>query len=153
MDLDMLIYELIRKGDLSIGQLAKKLGVSENYLYKISLPEFNQNNANAPLRKIIAIAKHQKSKKLAEYVAQEFNGMFVTIPRSARDRRDENEIVNDYQRTTSRAVQMLMEYFEKPDEDNYNQLIKQLRDVMEKSEGIRRRAKKDGFKQMELFEN
>lgn len=152
MDLDMIIYSLIRDGDLSIGQLASKLGVSENYLYKMSLPEYNENNVNIPFRKIVAIAKHQKSKKLAEYVAQEFNGMFVTIPRSARDRRDENKIVSDYQQCTNKAVQLLIRYFQKPNEENYKELIEQLRDVMEKSEGIRRRAQKDGFKQMEIFD-
>ena len=153
MSLDIIVQQLIREGRLSLKQLATLLGVSENYLYKMSMPEWNDNHANIPLRKMIAIAKHQKSKKLAKYIAKEFNGIFVTLPRAARERQDFNKIVNEYSRLTNKTVQALMDFFQEPSQENHEDVLKKLRRVMEKSEGIRRRVKKDGFQQMELFED
>lgn len=150
--LEMLVYKLIREGDVPIRKLARLLGVSENYLYKMSLPEMNENWSDIPCRKLIAIGYHQKSDDLPKFMAREFGGVFVKIPRAARDRRDRNKIISNYQATTTGAVRSLIDYFERPNEENYDDLLEKIEKVMSKSEGIRRRARKDGFQQMELFE-
>ena len=78
MNFEMITMDLIRNGKLNIKQLAERMGMSENYLYKMSMPDWNQAHADIHFRTITAIAKHQGSLALAKYVAKTFGGLFVT---------------------------------------------------------------------------
>ncbi len=150
--MESIVYRLIREGKYNIKQLADRLGVSENYLYKMSLPEWNDAYCDVPFRKLLAIAKHQGEIVLARWIAREFGGVFVKLPRVAKDRRDENAMVNDYQEVTNHAAKEMMDYFDKPSEEGRRAVIAALDDVMSKSAGIRKRCVKREINQPELFD-
>jgi len=149
--LDTLVYQLIHRGQKDIEELAELLGVSTNYLYKMGLPEENGSHSPIGLRRLIAIMKAQKDDSIARYMAQRFGAMFVKLPRVARNRMQQSEMVADYQKTASEAVQMMIDYINNPTSQELRaRLIGLMLKMAEKSVAIQKRLEHDG--QFNLFE-
>lgn len=99
-----IIYKLIHRGPHDIDELAELMGVSTNYVYRMGLPSTSESHSDIGIRRLIAIMKAQNDTAFVRYLAKRFGGMFVKVPRVARDRREGNEIIADYQETATRAV-------------------------------------------------
>lgn len=150
--MDNIVRRLIYGGKLTPKQLADRLGISESYLSRMAQEQYSETYCDTPFRKILAIAKHQNSLELAKWVAKQFGGIFVKLPRVAKNRKEENAMVADYQKLTNKAAQLMIDYFDKPTEGGRELLIEVLDNVMSESAGIRKRCKSTEINQLELFD-
>ena len=148
--LDTLVYKLIHRGKNDIEELAEVLGISTNYLYKMGLPEEHGSHSAIGLRRLVALMKAQGDNSILRHLCKRFGGVLVKLPRVARDKRDQIEIISDYQETTAGVIQLMIDYFNEPaSHELRDRLIEKLYRITEKSVGIRKRVEHDG--QFNLF--
>jgi hypothetical protein len=148
-DLYRLIYELIHRNKLSIDDLAEVLGVSSNYIYKMGLNEDSPSFSDIGVRRLIAIMKAQGDDRIVRYMCQRFGGVFVRLPRVAKDKSESAEMIAYYQESVTNTIKLMIDYFRNPSPNARAVLINMLDDVTAKTVGIRKRVEKDG--QFNLF--
>jgi hypothetical protein len=146
-----LIYNLIHRGKNGIDELAEVLGVSSNYIYKMGLNEDSPSHSDIGIRKLIALMKAQGDDRIIYYLAQRFGGVFVKLPRVAKDKRESAELIHDYQECATKVTSLLFAYFDNPNPNARAIIINALDESISKSVGIRKRIQCDG--QYELFNN
>ena len=150
-NLEALIYKLIHRGKKDINELSELLAVSVNYLYKMASPPGTSSYSDIGLRRLIAIMKAQKDDDIIRYLCSRFGGLFIKVPRVARDKRDWNCIINKYQSLVNRVVELLLTYSEAPSKELQEKLLELLTQAAAQNIGIRKKVEKDG--QFDLFEN
>ncbi|MCK9432530.1 MAG: hypothetical protein M0R00_06200 [Candidatus Omnitrophica bacterium] len=148
-ELYTLVYNLIHRGKLNIDELAEILGVSSNYVYKMGLNEDSPSHSDIGLRKFIALMKAQGDDRIVRYMCQRFGGVFVKLPRVAKDKSESAEMVAYYQECVTNTIKLMIDYFKAPCPNARAVLINMLDDVTAKTVGIRKRVQNDG--QFNLF--
>ncbi len=145
MKLQMLIQKLILKGAHSTEELADVMAVSENMVYRLGLPDGPIEKA---VRRVIALMNLQKDYSLVKEICTKTGHLCVKVPRVARNRQEDSEMVMHYQELVNEAVRMMLDYVKDRNIETKEALLVKLDDVASESVGISKRVQNDG--QLEL---
>ncbi len=140
------LVETIHKGALNVSDLAEAWGLTENSIYKMGLEDSGLLKA---LRRISSLMSLQKKYDILKSLAGRHDFLLVKTPRVGKDRREDNELVAEYQELTTNAIGMLIRFFADPTPEMREKLIDALTDVTERSIAIRKRVS-DG-NQLSIF--
>jgi hypothetical protein len=130
------LVETIHKGALDVSDLAEAWGLTENSIYKMGLEDSGLLKA---LRRISSLMMLQKRHDILKALAGRHDFLLVKVPRVAKDKREESELVQEYQELTTKAIGLLIKFFADPTEECREKLMGALTDVTERSLAIKKR--------------
>jgi len=141
------IQDLILRGRVSIGELADGMGISENMVYRLGMPEGALEKA---VRRVLALMIAQKDFSLLKALCGRTGHLLVKVPRVARNRQEDSEMVAHYQETVTDAVSLMLDYVRERTPASRDALLAALDDVSCESVGISKRVKNDQQMELEL---
>lgn len=147
--LQKFLYETVHRSKKPVAEIATKLGISENYLYRIvALTE--PSSTNFPLHFLIPLMKITKNYSVLKYIASECRFICARIPNVPRNRLEDTDMVYYYQNQTIRGVETLLKFIKKQTLTNKKMAIEELRRTIEETAGILKRLENWG--QLEIWE-
>lgn len=124
-----LLYQTIHRNNKTIDQIADEVGKSSNSLYRYCLE--GESGSEMPISLLLPIMKSTKNFSLLKHIAALCGFVCVKIPRVGISKKDEIDIIDDYQQDTLTSIKLLKEFFNNPNEENYSKAKKSLEVVME----------------------
>lgn len=143
------IYGTIRENKRPIKELADDIGVSEELLYKYS-GKPDESKFYQYIRRLLQIMTATGDNSILDYLEYKRGCIAIKLPTIAINKMEEGQMLDDYQTTTIQAHKALRDFINKPDAKNYKNIDNCLREVMSKSESIRRRCEKKATGQFEM---
>jgi hypothetical protein len=143
----MLIQRLLLKGSHGTEELADVMAVSENMVYRLGMPDGPIEKA---VRRVISLMNLQKDYGLLQEMAGKTGHLLVKVPRVARNRQEDSEMVMHYQETVNEAVKLMLDYVKERTPDKREALIASLDQVASESIGIEKRVEKDSQLELEF---
>ena len=147
MKIQMLIQRLLLKGSHGTEELADVMAVSENMVYRLGMPDGPIEKA---VRRVVALMNLQKDYGLLQEMAGKTGHLLVKVPRVARNRQEDSEMVMHYQETVNEAVKLMLDYVKERTPDKREALIASLDQVASESIGIEKRVEKDSQLELEF---
>jgi L-alanine-DL-glutamate epimerase-like enolase superfamily enzyme len=147
LKIQMLIQRLLLKGRHGTEELADVMAVSENMVYRLGMPDGPIEKA---VRRVIALMNLQKDYGLLQEMAGKTGHFLVKVPRVARNRQEDSEMVMHYQETVNEAVKLMLDYVKERTPDKREALIASLDQVASESIGIEKRVEKDSQLELEF---
>jgi len=153
MSLKDIIYETIHRNKKPIKQIADEIGVSDNYLYRICLPELVDNGSGAkfPLDLLVPVMNVTRNYSRLTHIAALCGCVVVKLPSFKSKISDHQKMIADYQKVTSDANGALLKFFEKPDSNRLQEVQQALDLVMEHSACNQKYIEKVYNGQTEIF--
>lgn len=139
--------QLVHGKGLTIYELADKLHKSHSYLCRISSPT---EDLPFPLEIALPAMKLKKDYNLLKYMALECGFALVKIPKISKSRKEENEMVSDYQSLAADTVKSLLEFLSHPDKNNYEKVNDKLQGIISESLAVKHYVDKKASPQLEL---
>lgn len=136
-----------RKG--AVDAIATQTGIEKGTLYRYALPD-DQSGLDIPMSKLIPIMNASKVYDLLRIMAVSCGFLAVRIPRTARSKRDESEIVHFYQKVCNEAVSKLLDFFENPSEQLLRAAVDALQDVAAESIAVQKNVEHHHQTDLEL---
>ena len=118
----------------TIAELADDIGINEMYLYKML------STGTLKIKHLKPLMKSCKDFRTLKHLCHINGFLCVRLPRVSKSKKEDNQMVNDYQKLTTTTVSLLMVYLEKPSQTNKATLLYALNSVAENSIGIRKRV-------------
>lgn len=131
------LVDTIHKGALDVSDIARAWGLTENSIYKMGLEESGLLKA---LRRLSSLMTLQKRHDILKVLAGHLDFLLVKVPRVAKDKREESDLVQEYQELTTNAIGLLIRFFADPTPEMRQKLMDALTDVTERSIAIRKRV-------------
>jgi L-alanine-DL-glutamate epimerase-like enolase superfamily enzyme len=147
LKIQMLIQRLLLKGRHGTEELADVMAVSENMVYRLGMPDGPIEKA---VRRVISLMNLQKDYGLLQEMAGKTGHLLVKVPRVARNRQEDSEMVMHYQETVNEAVKLMLDYVKERTPDKREALIASLDQVASESIGIEKRVEKDSQLELEF---
>ncbi|MBO8183310.1 MAG: hypothetical protein H0Z28_11065 [Archaeoglobus sp.] len=132
------LYQTAYSSRKSIEQIADETGISPMYLYKML-----SGGCNFPLYKLIPFMNACNDYRVLRHIAHRTGHLLVKIPRVGKSKKDDIEMVKDYQDKASRVIRMLLEYIKNPSEGKKQNIIEALNCMAEESIRIKKRIEKN----------
>ena len=142
-----LLYKTIHRNAKPAAQLADEIGISYSYLCRAGLPT-DESGVRFPLELVVPLMKSAGEYSLLRHLAMLCGFLLVKAPRGFRDRSDEVETVNNYNKLCAITSSHLMEFFKTPSPLLIEKTTESLRSVMEYSAALQKRI--SDYNQMEL---
>jgi len=118
-------------------KIAEENSIKESTLYRYGLPIEN-NGLNIPLAKLAGIMKSAAYYGILHFIAAQCRRIVVPVPRAPRNKLDESEMVQHYQRSCNTAISQLIDFFKSPSKTRYDSASKALTDVASESFSIQK---------------
>jgi hypothetical protein len=147
LKIQMLIQRLLLKGRYGTEELADVMAVSENMVYRLGMPDGPIEKA---VRRVVALMNLQKDYGLLQEMAGKTGHLLVKVPRVARNRQEDSEMVMHYQETVNEAVKLMLDYVKERTPDKREALIASLDQVASESIGIEKRVEEDSQLELEF---
>jgi len=144
-----LLYKTIHRNKKPIALIADETGISANYLYRAGLP-LEDSGVKLPCEYLVPLMNSTKDYSVLNHLANICGFLLVKIPRIARNKKEEIEIVDEFQQTCLNAQKSLMDFFKKMNNDNYAKASEALLEVMTKSASAKKSIDKAVTGQLEL---
>lgn len=125
----MILYNTLHRNHKTIDQIADEVGKSSNSLYRYCLE--GESGSEMPISLLVPIMKATKNFLLIKHIAGLCGFICVKIPKVAINKKNEIDIIDEYQQATIASIKSLKEFFNSPTETNYNKAKDTLREVME----------------------
>jgi len=129
--------------------IADKMGISDNYLYRMCLPD-DESGVKFPLDKLIPLMNATENYSILEYLANLCGFLLVKSPRFKAFKGDSIDLIDNYQDCTVTALKKLKDFFNNPSADSYEAVNEALTEVMTQSAAAKSFVKKTKSGQMEL---
>lgn len=142
------IYITIHRNNKSIDQLADEIGKSSNSLYRYCLE--GESGAEMPISLLVPLMKATKNFSILKHLAQLCGFVLVKVPKVGVNKKEELEIIDDYQTATVNALKFLKDFLTKPTEENYTSLNNSLIQVMELTSSNQKYAEKKLSGQLDM---
>lgn len=127
-----ILYSTIHRNRKTIEQIADEMGISANSLYKYCYE--GEAGVDMPISRILPLMNITKNYTLLKHIAHLAGFVCVKIPKMASiKKRDEVDILDDYQGCTVVSIKALKDFFNDPTAENYSSAKNALLEVMEKS--------------------
>ena len=143
-----ILYSTIHRYNKTIDQLADELGISSNTLYRNCLE--GESGSEMPMSRLVPLMKATKNYDLLKHIAHLCGFIVVKIPRVAFTKKEEIDVVDEYQNATCNSVTLLKDFFNKPTQETFNKVHDSLHLVMEKCVQNSKYAEKKLAGQLEM---
>jgi len=140
-------HKLIHEGKYSINELADLVCRSENYLYKLA--SFTENHS-FPSNLEDRLMELQGNYEPLKIKASKLGFALIKLPRVKAAKGDESEMMMSYQNDASEAVNNLVRFLRKPNNDSYKKHIDSLDKIINASVSHKRYAEKKISKQIDM---
>ena len=144
-----LLYKTIHRNKKPVALIADETGISANYLYRAGLP-LDESGVKFPVEFLVPLMNSTKDYSVLSHLANVCGFILVKIPRVCRDKRDEIDLVDEYQQASVKAVNLLKEFFRHPDKTAYDKASEALMEIMSKSASAKKVLDKQVIGQLEL---
>lgn len=135
------VYRTIHRSCKAVEGIALETGIKTGTLYRYGLaPE--TSGLDIPMRKLVPIMRASGHFGILRVMAAACGFLLVKLPRVARNRDDESELVGVYQRVCHVAVEKLLQFFDLPNLQNCGVASDALKSVAECSYGIDKRIRR-----------
>ena len=136
---DLAAYETLHRSSKNIEQISTETGFNKSSLYRYGLP-IESSGLDIPLRKLTPIMKAAGNYSILKTLAGANGYLLVRAPRAARNKLDDDRMVNAYQKNCNTAVHKLLIFLERPTTKTHRALSEALDTVAADSIGIKKRA-------------
>lgn len=119
-DLRHVLYATVHGSRHSVEQLADVCGVSASYLYRACLD--GESGARFPLELLIPLMNATGNYSLLDHIASRCDRLTVDLPRTAKMKRRDPQVVNDITKNFNACMARLLEFFDAPAEVNVQEL-------------------------------
>lgn len=126
------LYQTIHRSKKSVEQIADEMGISASYLYRAGLP-VDESGVKFPVEHLTPLVKATKNPAILEHLASLNGYILVKVPKYRDSKRDEIDMVDEYQEATTKALRSLKEFFNNPDMNTYQNVDAALKEVMSRS--------------------
>lgn len=133
-----------------VNDIAAELGVSENLVYRWSQSEDSVGFADIPIKRLLSIMNTTNCDAILDYLEARRGRVAVRVPKVLASKRNENEMVSEYQTLTITAIKALKDFLNKPNCENYHKIDGALKVVMQETASINKYAKKKVSGQFEF---
>lgn len=144
-----ILYNTIHRNKKTVEQLADEIGISASYLYRSGLP-LDESGVKFPVDYLIPLMRATKNYELLEHLANLCGYLLVREPRFRGGKRDEIDVVDEFQDATTKAVRSLKEFFNEPTTEHFELVTRMLYEVMQQSANAKRFCEKSFSNQLEL---
>jgi len=124
-----ILYSTIHRNKKTIEQIADEIGISANSLYRYGLE--GESGTEIPLSRLYPLMKATNNYELLKHLAYLSGYVCIRIPRVSMNKKDEIDLIDDYQDATILSVKLLKEFFKNPNQDTFNNAKDSLAKVME----------------------
>ena len=125
-----ILYTTVHRNKKTIDQIADEIGVSANSLYKYCYE--NEAGVDMPLSRMLPLMNATKNYSLLKHIAHLAGFVLVKIPKLAISKKDEFDIIDEYQSATVVSIKTLKDFFNDPTQENYSRAKESLLEVMER---------------------
>lgn len=146
--LKTVIYTTIHRNHKTIDQIADEVGRSSNSLYRYGLE--GESGAELPVSLLLPLMKATKNFSILKHIAQMCGFVLVKTPRVGINKKDEVEILDEYQTATVNALKFLKDFLSKPSQESYTSLNNSLIEVMELTSSNQKYAEKKLSGQLDM---
>jgi len=143
------LYKTIHRNTKTVNMLADETGISASYLYRAGLPE-DQSGVKFPIEYLIPLMKATKDYSVLKHIAKTCGFLLVKVPRVTGAKKEEIDVVEQYQDCTTKALRCLREFFNEPTQDNFDKIDSALYEVMQESATTQKYVKKSFSGQLEM---
>ncbi len=148
-DIKDVLYSTVHESTKTVKIIADEIGISSNYLYRAALPD-DESGVKFPTQLLIPLMRATNDYSLLKHIAKICGYLTVKMPLLTAEKKDELDIVDDYQDATIKVLKALKLFFNHPTSVNYTEVDKALLDVMEKSASAQKYCEKRLLGQLEL---
>ena len=133
-----------------VSDIAAELGISENLIYRWNQTEDSTGFADLPLRRLLPVLNATNCDAILDYFEARRGRVAIKIPKVLASKRNESEMVSEYQTFTVTAIKVLRDFLNKPNKENYYKVDGALKVVMQETAAINKYAKKKASGQLEM---
>ena len=144
------LYETIHRNKKTVAQLADETGISSNYLYRSALPT-EESGVRFPLDYLIPLMKSTNNYSILKRIASLCDFVLVKLPLLKKNKKEKNELIAEYQDATVTATKCLINFFNDPAADKYEEASNALNIVLEKSIAAKHLIEKEFTGQLEMY--
>jgi len=144
------LYETIHRNKKSVMQLADETSISSSYLYRSALPT-DESGVRFPLDYLIPLMKATNNFSVLKHIANICGFVLITLPHLKKNKKEKNEFVSEYQEATVNAAKKLINFFNGPSKESFNESQNALNIVLEKSCTAKHLIDREFSGQMEFF--
>ena len=148
-DIKDVLHSTVHENVKPVKVIADEIGISSNYLYRAALPD-DESGVKFPIQFLIPLMKSTNNYSLLRHIAKVSGFLTVKMPLMTANKKDELEIVDEYQDATVKVLKALKTFFNEPSSINYNNVDKALLDVMEQSSAAQKYCEKRLLGQLEM---
>jgi hypothetical protein len=148
-DIKDVLHSTVHENVKPVKVIADEIGISSNYLYRAALPD-DESGVKFPIQFLIPLMKSTNNYSLLRHIAKVSGFLTVKMPLMTANKKDELEIVDEYQDATVKVLKALKTFFNEPTSINYNLVDQALLDVMEKSSSAQKYCEKRLLGQLEM---
>lgn len=144
------LYKTAHRSKRPLKFIADKMGISENYLYRMCLPDA-ESGVKFPVDKLIPLMDAAENYTVLEHLANMCGFLLVKAPKFKAHKGDSFDLIDDYQSCSIEALKQLKTFFNDPSKDHYEAVNNALMEVMTKSAAAKKFVQKTYDGQLELF--
>ena len=142
------IQTTLLRNKKTVDQIADEVGRCSNSLYRYGIE--GESGSEMPVSLLVPVMKATNNYSILKYIAQLCGFILVKIPRALSNKKDEIEIVNDYQTVTLNSLKNLKDFLSNPTQEKYTLLNNSLIEVMEHCSANQKYAEKKLSGQLEM---
>jgi len=146
-DLKTDLYLTVHSASKSVEQIADEIGISASYLYRACLE--GESGCRFPLDLLLPLMHSTGDYRLLDDLNARANRITVALPRVARLKLKDAEVVNEITGNFQQAMSAVLKFFRKPDRAAIPALAEQLHTHLCEVASLNRAVK--NFHQKELF--
>ncbi|MBP8975078.1 MAG: hypothetical protein KBG83_00015 [Bacteroidetes bacterium] len=139
--------ELIHGRGMTVYELADKVNRSYSYLCRIASPT---EELPTPLEIILPAMKLKRNYDLLKFMSWECGFALVKLPKPAMSKKDENDLVADYQRAVTEAISALLNFLENPIEESYRIVEQKIVEATEQGIAAKKYCEKKSKQQLDM---
>ena len=148
-DIKDVLHSTVHGSVKPVKVIADEIGISSNYLYRAAMPD-DESGVKFPIQFLIPLMKSTNDFSLLRHIAKVSGFMTVRMPLMVLNKKDELEIMSDYQDASVRVLQTLKIFLNEPTSLNYANVEKTLLDVMTQSSYAQKYCEKRLIGQLEM---
>ena len=141
------VYQTVHQGKLGIPDLADTQGLTENSIYKMALEDSHLVKA---IKRVISLMMLQGRDDILTVMNQRVGRLSIKIPRVPKNKKEESQVLADYQQLANDTVGAMLQHFAKPSQETMNLCVSKLTEITQMSIGIQKRIQNGN--QLNVFE-
>jgi hypothetical protein len=127
--LKTIIHSTIHTRNKTVDEIADEIGVASSTLSRYALE--GESGSEMPVSRMIPLMKATRDYRLLKHICSVLGFACVKVPNVAINKKDEIDIIDDYQTATAVSVKLLKDFFNNPNATTYSKAKDSLQLVME----------------------